>query len=205
MLLYLIPGDDGSIGPGERHVNLVWYDTCHKDFPECLSIMTDVDGKQHQRTVPFGKVRPSIWAQKQAYSSANFPSPIKELVNKIETPFVTGIYDCISPRASCFEGKLFLVGDAYAPFRPNAAQSTNQCALHCLLLSKYICGEITLEAYENNVTSFANTTLHWSRAIAGYGYPEMRDKVKHQLNLEAPPSDLTVARFSTFNMKLLVQ
>lgn len=165
-------------------MNLVWYETCHKDSPEHLSIMTDVDGKQHQRTVPFGKVRPSIWTQKQAYSSANFPSPIKELVNKIEIPFVTGIYDCILPRASCFEGKLFLVGDAYALFRPRAAQSTNQCALHCLLLSKYISGEITLEAYENKVTSFANTTLHWSRAIGSEYMDIMVGHLYHEFRFQ---------------------
>ncbi|KAJ8061402.1 hypothetical protein OCU04_010458 [Sclerotinia nivalis] len=165
IVVYLIPGDDGSIKPGERHVNLVWYDTCQMDSPEYLSMMTDIDGIRHQRTVPFGKVRPEVWAQKQAYGNENFPAPIRELVIKINVPFVTGIYDCISPRASHFDGKLFLVGDAFALFRPHAAQSTNQCALHCLLLSKFISGEITLEAYEEKVASFANTTLHWSRAI----------------------------------------
>ncbi|THV54884.1 hypothetical protein BGAL_0018g00400 [Botrytis galanthina] len=121
--------------------------------------MTDIDGTQHRRTVPFGKVRLSIWAQKQAYGSANFPPPIKELVNKIETPFVTGINHRISPKASCFE-----------------AQSTNQCALHCLLLSKYISGQIKLEAYENKVASFANTTLYWSRTI---GSEYMDNMVSH--------------------------
>ena len=134
--------------------------------------------------MPFGKVRPSIWAQKQAYSSANFPSPIKELVNKIETPFFTGIYDCISPRASCFEGKPFLVGDAYALFRSHAAQSTNQCALHCLLLSKYNSGEITLEAYENEVASFANTTLHWSRAIGSEYMDIMVGHLYHEFRFQ---------------------
>ncbi|TGO57827.1 hypothetical protein BOTNAR_0193g00220 [Botryotinia narcissicola] len=34
IVVYLIPGDNGSIKPGERHAILVWYDTCHKDSPE---------------------------------------------------------------------------------------------------------------------------------------------------------------------------
>ncbi|KAF7940820.1 uncharacterized protein EAE97_007006 [Botrytis byssoidea] len=34
IVVYLIPGDDGDIKPGERHAILVWYDTCHKDSPE---------------------------------------------------------------------------------------------------------------------------------------------------------------------------
>ncbi|PQE34018.1 hypothetical protein CJF32_00002877 [Rutstroemia sp. NJR-2017a WRK4] len=180
--VYLIPGEDGSVKPGERHVNLVWYDTCGKDSSEYLSIMTDIDGMQHQRTVPFGKVRPEVWAKKQAYGNEHFPGPIKELVNKIDTPFVTGIYDCVSPRASHFDGKLFLVGDAFALFRPHAAQSTNQCAMHCLLLAKFLAGETDLQSYEDKVSSFANTTLHWSRAIGseymdsfvGHLYHEIR-------------------------------
>ncbi|TGO12574.1 hypothetical protein BTUL_0086g00500 [Botrytis tulipae] len=182
--LYLIPGDDDSIKPGERYLNLAWYDTCHKDSPEYLSIMTDIDGKQHQRTVSFGKVRPSIWAQKRAYGRANFPSPIRELVNKIETPFVTGINHCILPKASCFEGRLFLVADAYALSRPHAAQSTNQCALHCLLLSKYLSGDITLEAYEKKVASFANTTLHWSRAIGSEYMDNMVGHLYHEFRFQ---------------------
>jgi 2-polyprenyl-6-methoxyphenol hydroxylase-like FAD-dependent oxidoreductase len=60
--------------------------------------------------------------------------------------FVTAISDCISPQASFYDGKLFLVGDALALFRPHVAQSTNQSVLHCLLLEKLLQGGINFEA-----------------------------------------------------------
>ncbi|CAG8974299.1 hypothetical protein HYALB_00011967 [Hymenoscyphus albidus] len=147
--------------------------------------MTDIDGVQHQRTVPFGKVQPQVWQKQIQNHAINFAAPIKEVLSKIESPFVTAIADCISPQASFYDGKLFLVGDALALFRPHVAQSINQAALHCLLLERYLKGEITLSAYEEEVLSFAHTTLLWSRevgseylhSIAGHLYHKMRHRV----------------------------
>jgi 2-polyprenyl-6-methoxyphenol hydroxylase-like FAD-dependent oxidoreductase len=96
-------------------------------------------------------------------------------VNEIDMPFVTAISDCISPQASFYDGKLFLVGDALALFRPHVAQSTNQSALHCLLLEKLLQGRINLEAYEEQVMMYAHTTLLWSREVGSqYLYSSVR-------------------------------
>lgn len=165
MARYKIPGEDGNITRGERHVNLVWYYNCAKDSIEYTAAMTDIDGLQHRRTVPFGKVQPDVWAKQQAYSSTRFAAPIKEMVDKIDKPFVTAISDCISPGCSFYDGKLFLVGDALALFRPHVAQSTNQSALHCLLLEKLLQRQINLATYEKEVMMFAHTTLLGSREI----------------------------------------
>jgi len=127
--------------------------------------MTDIDGIRHQRTVPFSKVRPEVWAKHLSDHSSGFAFPIKEVLDKIDSPFVTAISDCISPQASFYNNKLFLVGDALALFRPNVAQSTNQAALHCLLLEKLLQGEITSSAYEQQALSYAHTTLLWGREV----------------------------------------
>lgn len=74
--------------------------------------------------------------------------------------------------------------EMHALFRPHAAQSTNQCALHCLLLSKYISGEITLEAYENKVASIANLTLHWSRATGSEYMDNMVGHLYHEFRFQ---------------------
>lgn len=163
-------------------MNLVWYYNCPKDSDEYAAAMTDIDGKQHQRTVPFGKVHPDIWAKQQAISHTKFAAPMKEIVDKIDTPFVTAISDCIVPNAMYYDRKLFLVGDALALFRPHLAQSTNQTALHCLQLEKLLQGEITPEVYEQEVMMFAHTMLLWNREIGaqylysyvGYLYCKMR-------------------------------
>ena len=166
-------------------MNLVWYYNCAKESTEYTTAMTDIDGLQHRRTVPFGKVQPEVWAKQQAYSSTRFAAPIKEMVDKIDKPFVTAISDCMSPRCSFYDGKLFLVGDALALFRPHVAESTNQSALHCLLLEKLLQGQLDLAAYEKEVMMFAHTTLLWSREIGsqylysriGYIYHKTRSRL----------------------------
>jgi hypothetical protein len=62
---YIIPGENGNKAPGQRHVNLVWYYNCAQDWTEYTMAMTDIDGLQHQRTVPFGKVRPEVWGNRK--------------------------------------------------------------------------------------------------------------------------------------------
>ncbi|TVY15875.1 2,6-dihydroxypyridine 3-monooxygenase [Lachnellula arida] len=189
IVIYIIPGEHGSITPGERHLNLVWYYNCAEGSDEYNKIMTDIDGLRHKRTVPFGKLQPEVWVKQRDGHSTHFPTPVKEVLDKIDSPFVTAISDCIAPQASFYEGKLFLVGDALALFRPHVAQSTNQAALHCLLLEKYLQGEITLATYEERVQSYAHTTLLWSRDLGSeYMYGRMGQiyhKTRHQVARKA--------------------
>lgn len=83
----------------------------------------------------------------------------------IQKQFVAGIYDCIPRKATCFDGRLFSAGNVFVLFRLSAAQSTSQCALHCLLLEQFLLDKITLQDYENEVCLRENTTLHWSREV----------------------------------------
>jgi hypothetical protein len=77
-------------------VNLIWYYNCPNNSAEYTLAMTDIEGQLHQRTVLFGQVRSEVWAKQQAYSNANFAAPIKEIVGRIDKPFVTAINDCIA-------------------------------------------------------------------------------------------------------------
>ena len=90
---YVLPGGNGSLKPGERQINFVWYYNCPGGSQEFTEIMTDVDGRQHRSTVPPGKIRPEVWAKQQAHSQSVLAAPVKELVNKITNPFVTAISD----------------------------------------------------------------------------------------------------------------
>ncbi|TVY91692.1 hypothetical protein LAWI1_G002972 [Lachnellula willkommii] len=186
---YIIPGEHGNITPGERLLNIVWYYNCAEGSDEYNKIMTDIDGFRHKRTVPFGKLQPEVWVKQRDGHSTHFPTPVKEVLDKIDSPFITAISDCIAPQASFYEGKLFLVGDALALFRPHVAQSTNQAALHCLLLERYLQGEITLATYEERVQSYAHTTLLWSRDLGSeYMYGRMGQiyhKTRHQVARKA--------------------
>ena len=162
---YLIPGQNGSLKIGERHLNFVWYYNCPENSEEFANIMTDKDGYRHRRTLPLGKIRPEVWAKQQAYAERTFAPPMKELVSNIVDPFVTAISDYEAPRASFFDGKLLLVGDALALFRPHLAASTNQAATHCLLLEQVLKGDTTLANWEKQVLQHAHLTRLKSTAL----------------------------------------
>ena len=162
---YLVPGEDGSLQPGERQANFVWYYNCPDNSQEFTDIMTDIDGHRHRSTVPPGKIRPEVWAKQQAHGRRVLAAPVKELVDKITSLFVTAISDSQAPRASFFANKLLLVGDALALFRPHIAQSTNQAATHCMLLEKTLIGEMDFSEWEKQVMHYAHLTRLRSNVV----------------------------------------
>lgn len=151
--------------------------------------MTDVDGHLHRSTVPPGKMRADVWARQCAYGNETLAPPFKELVNKITQPFITAVSDYAAPRASYFDGKLILVGDALALFRPHVGSSTNQCAMDCLLLEQVLEGRISLSEWERRVTLHANVTRLWSIAWGTYymsQYPTyLLNEMRYRLGLAA--------------------
>ncbi len=151
--------------------------------------MTDVDGRRHRSTLPPGKIRPEIWAKQQAYGQGLLAPPVKELVDKIESPFVTAISDFESPRACFFDNKLILVGDALALFRPHTAQSTNQSATDCLLLEKVLKGDMEISQCERKMRQYAHITrLHsnvfGTERLAGY-WVKLYHAMRHRLGVAA--------------------
>ena len=155
---YVVPGENGSLKPGERQINFVWYYNCPGGSREFTEIMTDVDWLQHRSTVPPGKIRPEVWAKQQAQSQSVLAAAVKELVNKITNPFVTAISDRQAPQASFFSDHLLLVGDALGLFRPHIAQNTNQAATDCMLLEKFLKGEMGFPEWEKQVMQYVHLT-----------------------------------------------
>lgn len=120
--------------------------------------MTDVDGHRHRNTLPIGKIRDEVWSKQKVYASQILPPPFAELVNKTTQPFISSIADIEVSQPSYFDGKVLLVGDALCAFRPHVACSTNQAALNALLVEKMLRGDISLAAWERQVTAYAHLT-----------------------------------------------
>ena len=83
-------------------------------------------------------------------------------------------------RLHCLKGHLLLAGDALCTFRPHMGTSTNQAALHALLLCRTLPqdniasdligkssepGRLTIQAYESQVLRYAKiaslTSIAW--------------------------------------------
>ena len=155
---YTIPGENGTIKPGERLLNYVWYCNYPEDSRELAAAMTDVDGKRHNNTLPIGKMSSTVWNKQKAIATEKLPPPFVELIHKTIQPFITVVRDIASPQAAFYDGRLLLVGDALTPFRPHVACSTNQAALNALLLEKLLRGEINLAQWKRQVLGYAHVT-----------------------------------------------
>lgn len=155
ILGYLIPGENGTLEPGKRLFNWVWYCNYAEGSPELEDLMTDAHGKRHAITLPVGGMKESVWAQQKTYAKEVLPPQYAEAVSKTEQPFVQAITDVISPRNSFMGGKVLLVGDALAGFRPHTAASTGQAAFDALTMGAWLGGQFGKEEYDERVMEFA--------------------------------------------------
>ena len=164
----MIPGENGTVEPGNRLLNWVWYCCYAEDSPELTNIMTDVKGHRHRNTLPMGMMRDEIWSAQRVIAIKTLAPPFAELVTKTTKPFIAVINDCISQRASFFDGRLLLVGDALATMGPHAGMGTNQAASNAHLLEKLMAGSLSIDQWEEAVLSFALVNTLLSKLIGQY-------------------------------------
>ena len=162
ILSYTIPGPNGALEPGKRLINWVWYTNYAEDSQEYAELMTDSAGNRHHYTLPIGAMRDAIWQQQQTYARTVLPPQFAEIVTKTTHPFIQAITDVISSRNAFFDGKVLLIGDAVAGFRPHTAASTSQAAFDALKLEELVSGKMSREAWERD-------TMEYARQMQGHG------------------------------------
>lgn len=155
ILSYVIPGENGSLEPGKRLINWVWYCNYPQDSSEYKDLMTDADGKHHHITLPIGKMRKDILEKQRKYAREVLPPQFADIVCDTKEPFIQAITDVISPKNSFFDGKLLLIGDALAGFRPHTAASTSQAAFDAQKLYELMGGEISKAQWEKETMEYA--------------------------------------------------
>ncbi|KAF2849165.1 monooxygenase [Plenodomus tracheiphilus IPT5] len=164
ILAYTIPGVHGTTNVGERLINWVWYVNYPQDSREHVKLMTDNEGKRHHITLPPGGITEPVWTQQKQIAKDVLPPQFAELVERTETPFIQAITDVIAPAAVLSGGRVLLVGDALAGFRPHTAASTNQAALDAMALANAVervvggGGKAALDVWEEEVVQYAVAT-----------------------------------------------
>ncbi|KAI0140199.1 FAD/NAD(P)-binding domain-containing protein [Xylariaceae sp. FL1272] len=149
ILCYLIPGTNGTTAPGHRLLNFVWY----VNFPESSTsepneledIMTDIHGKKRNVTVSPGLLDPAAWAKQCDRAKRELPSCFSEVVCAARKPFVQKVTDVLAPEHEFCQGRVVLIGDALAGFRPHTVASTSQAMRDADLLAGYMNGMMGLE------------------------------------------------------------
>lgn len=124
ILAYTMPGANGSVKPGDRLINWVYY--VNLPASELADYMTDTEGVQHHYTIPPGMINPKYWEKQKLVAREELCPQFADLVRDTKKPFVQAITDVISPENEFLDGKVVLIGDALAGFRAHTAASTSQ-------------------------------------------------------------------------------
>jgi 2,6-dihydroxypyridine 3-monooxygenase len=125
ILVYPIPGLDGSLAEGDRLINIVWYiNVAEGDALD--SLMTDRRGVRRTMSLPPGGAADDVVARMRRDAAAWLAEPIAEVVTAIPEPFVQVVYDIDVPRMVA--GRVCLIGDAAFAVRPHAAAGTAKAA-----------------------------------------------------------------------------
>jgi 2-polyprenyl-6-methoxyphenol hydroxylase-like FAD-dependent oxidoreductase len=155
ILAYLIPGKDGTVTPGERLINFVYYTNFPEGSPELEEIMTDKNGKRRPITMPPGMINPEAWEKQREIAKDRLPPQFAEIVCGTQQPFVQAVTDVISPWNEYLDVKVVLIGDALAGFRPHTVASTSQAAFDAMILADYIQGNISKDQWKKETLGFA--------------------------------------------------
>ena len=125
VLTYPIPGPDGSVEPGHRLTNWLWYRNV-ADGEALDALMTDRGGTRRPMSLAPGTVADVSLAELRADAETLLPPPLAELVRATAEPFVQVVFDIEVPRMAF--GRAALIGDAAFALRPHAAVGSAKAA-----------------------------------------------------------------------------
>jgi 2,6-dihydroxypyridine 3-monooxygenase len=166
ILVYPIPGPDGSVRPGERLINFVWYRN-YLAGNDLEDLMVDAEGNFHETSLPPGAARPQHLAEMRATASARLPARIAEVVLAARAPFVQAIVEAEAPRMVF--GRVCLIGDAAFVVRPHAAAGTAKAAADAWQLAAALQEEPDVEsaltAWESGQLELGRKLLERTRRI----------------------------------------
>lgn len=155
ILTYLIPGKNGTVEPGKRLINFVYYTNFPAGSPELEEIMTDRNGRRRAITMPPGMTDPKAWEKQRALARERLPPQFAEIVCGTRKPFVQAVTDVLSPEHEYWGGRVVLIGDALAGFRPHTVASTSQAAFDAMVFADYVAGKVSRAEWKRQTLGFA--------------------------------------------------
>lgn len=167
ILTYPIPDFDGSVSPGSRRINFVWYRNV-SEGPALDDLMTDARGVRQEISLASGAVRQNHVDELNAAAGEQLPESIAEVVVKSGEPFVQAVFDIEVPRMAF--GRVCLIGDAAFAIRPHAAAGTAKAAEDGWQLAAAMRAErgdvvAALRRWEPHQLALGRTVMNRSREI----------------------------------------
>jgi 2,6-dihydroxypyridine 3-monooxygenase len=124
-LAYPIPDHEGSVEPGHRLTNWLWYRNV-PEGPELDDLLTGKDGVRLAGSLPPDLVRADKRERLREDAAAILPPAFAEMIAASEAPFIQVVFDMQAPRMAF--GRACLIGDAALTLRPHVAAGTAKAA-----------------------------------------------------------------------------
>ncbi|AOJ00286.1 FAD binding domain-containing protein [Burkholderia sp. LA-2-3-30-S1-D2] len=132
-MAFLIPSLDGSLAPGARRFNWLWYR--NEVDPDALRRhLTDRNGNVHHASVHPGQLADDTVATLRQLAGERLPASLSQLVLATRAPFNQAIFDALSP--GFVDGRVALIGDAACTVRPHTASGTSKAASDAVSLAE---------------------------------------------------------------------
>ncbi|NYE60327.1 2-polyprenyl-6-methoxyphenol hydroxylase-like FAD-dependent oxidoreductase [Duganella sp. 1224] len=131
LLEYMVPGEDGSVRPGERRWNWVWYRKV--DAAALPALLLDRAGRQHSYSLPPGTAKQADTEALRADGRAMLAPAFQELMAATDDIFLQTIQD-LQMDQMVF-GRAILLGDAAFIPRPHTAGGSAKAAANALALA----------------------------------------------------------------------
>ncbi|RQR75567.1 hypothetical protein DIE11_22970 [Burkholderia sp. Bp9012] len=139
-MAFLIPALDGSLAPGARRFNWLWYR--NEADPDALRRhLTDRNGNVHHASVHPGQLADDTVATLRQLASERLPASLSQLVLATRAPFNQAIFDALSP--GFVDGRVALIGDAACTVRPHKASGTSKAASDAVSLAEALPADAT--------------------------------------------------------------
>ncbi|WP_174910943.1 FAD-dependent monooxygenase [Burkholderia diffusa] len=149
-MAFLIPALDGSLAPGARRFNWLWYR--NEADPDALRRhLTDRNGHVHHASVHPGQLADDTVATLRQLAGERLPASLSQLVLATRAPFSQAIFDALSP--GFVDGRVALIGDAACTVRPHTASGTSKAASDAVSLA---------EALPAHATDVVERLAQWS-------------------------------------------
>lgn len=167
LLEYLVPGLDGSIKPGSRRRNWVWYRAV-REGQALQRVLTDRDGVRHTFSLPPGTPDEAVIAEMRDAAGKLLAPTFQHLVAATKEPFLQAILDLQVPQMVF--GRALLLGDAAFVPRPHTAGGAAKAAANAVALAQSLQGspnsiELALRHWEASQIEEGRSMCEWGISI----------------------------------------
>jgi hypothetical protein len=171
---YPVAGSDGSVEPGKRRFNIMWYRPVAPGA-EFANMFSGTDGVHYENGIPPRLVRPELIASMKERARTVFPPFLADAIQRMEGMFVQAIYDLESDMMGL--GRVAVIGDAAFVARPHCGAGVSKAADDAFALADALA---THERIDGAINAFSE-----ERAIAGRAAVEWAAKLGSYFQMDA--------------------